>query len=181
MEQQLNLEGIIGNVVDYQPEVIPEVEAKEMIGTFKGKITQADIKTGTSTKNGKDWACVNLRLECQDEGLTGRLAFISLFLGAEPSLYGDPDKSQTEIFLDTLETAGLKFEGKSVTEFEQSVKSLIGQEAFYKSWHKKKKVDGKMVPQINESGYKVLAQRLIAPIDDSVKNTAEAEVAWSDV
>ena len=163
MEDQLTLGQIIGDVEKYAPEVVPEVEAKEMIGKFPGRITVAELKTGET--NGKDWARVNLRIECTEDGLEGRLAFINMFLGTEPPLYPQGEtKSQTELFLDTMKTAGLDFEDKSVEGFETSVANLVGQSCMFKSWHKKKKnSEGKYIPQYNDKDYKVLAQKLIAP------------------
>lgn len=180
MKEQLNLEGIIGDVSNYQPVELVEPEAKEMIGTFKGKITQSELKTGTST-SGKDWARVDLRLECLEDGLTGRLAFITLFLGKEPSMFGDPDKSQTQIFLDTIDTAGLKFENKTAEGFSMSVGKLVGQECWFKSWHKKKKnaLTNKYELQFNDSGYKVLAQKLVKPVGETT--TVANDEAWDDV
>ena len=168
MSEQLTLGEIIGNVDTYVPIVVEEVEAKEMIGKFPGKITKSELKTGTT--NGREWASVNCTLECTAEGLESRLAFINIFLGKEPPMYGTPEeksKSQTENFLDKLETAKLIFEDKSESGFLMSVNKLVGQECWFKSKQKKKKSEeGKYVPQVNDAGYKVLVQTLIAPVVD---------------
>ena len=178
MTEQNDLFEIIGDSSNYKPEIIPEVEVKEMIGKFNGRITIAELVTGE--KNDKKWAKVALRIECIDEGLVGRLAFINSFLGAEPSMYTKSGKSQTEDFLDLMETAGLLFKDTTPQGFEASVKDLVGQECRFKSRHKKKKDQdtGKYVPLFNDAGYKVLAQDLIAK--DKTENTTAAE-GWGDV
>ena len=153
---------VIGSWDDYEAETIKEVPKKEMIGDFNGKIIEAETKIGESLA-GKKWAKVNIKIECSEEGLEGRLAFINIFLGKEPPMYGNQEKSQTKQFLDTMKTAKLVFDGSSKENFTASVANLVNQECMFRSWHKgaKNKETGKVEKKFNDAGYKALAQRLI--------------------
>lgn len=167
MTEELNL----GNVFDYEPVAIPEVEPKEMIGKFKGVIQKTEVTKGDSS--GREWTRVSITLQCLEDGFENRLAFVTMFLGSEPPMYGNQDKTQTEVFLDTIKTAELDFKHGSQDEFVASLDGLAGQECYFKSWHaSKKNDDGKFEKKFNDAGYKVLKQSLIAPPVEELKNKA---------
>jgi hypothetical protein len=171
MEDKLNyveayddVGSIIGDVSQYAPREIEEPVRKEPIGQFDGTITKAEIITGE--KDGRKWARVDLGVGIDDAGVFPNTAYITCWLGDKPPLYPDGcEQTQTEIFLDTMFTAGLELPDVSPKGFANSVSGLVGQRCRIRSWilRKKNKETGEMEEQFNDKGYKKYKARFIAP------------------
>ena len=155
--------GILGDIKDYCPREVEEAVRKEPIGEFEGTVTRADLVTGE--KDGRKWARVDLGVGIDDAGVFPNTSYITLWLGDKPPLYPeDCEQTQTEIFLDTMFTAGLTLADVSAAGFRSSVEGLVGQKCKIRSWimRKKNKETGKMEEQINDKGYKRYKARLMA-------------------
>jgi hypothetical protein len=163
IDENEDIGGIIGDVSKYSPREIEEPVRKEPIGEFDGTITRADIVTGE--KDGRKWARVDFAVGIDDMGVFPNNAFITLWLGDKPPMYPeDCEQTQTEIFLDTMFTAGLELPDLSKDGFGRSVAGLKGQRCRIRSWvmRKKNPDTGKMEEQFSDKGYKKYKARFIA-------------------
>ena len=160
--EEVDVSDVIGDVSNYVPKEIEEPERKEPIGSFDCVINSAYTSTGTSAE-GRKWANVQIVAVIDDMGVFPARHYITMWLGKEPPLYPEGcEQTQTEIFLDTMHTAGLEFDA---SDFQGSLDRLTGKKCRIRCWeHKKKnKETGKMEVQFNDKGYKKYKAKLIAP------------------
>ena len=158
---EVGIDEVIGDVSAYAPKEITEPVYKEPIGDFDAVIDSTSISTGET--NGRKWASVNLTFAINDMDIRPSKLYGTYWLGKEPPKYPEGcEQTQTEIFLDTVHTAGLKFDSAN---FNASVEGLKNQQCrVHGQWKKKKnKETGNLDGVITKAGYKKFEGRLIAP------------------
>jgi hypothetical protein len=154
----IDVNEFVGDISAYVPE---EIIIKEPIGDFDGTILGSTINSGST--DGRKWVRVNLDVGINDKSVFPNVAYVTMWLGNEVDKYNG--KTKTQIFYDTLKTAGLTFD---VTDTKKTVDNLVGQKCRIKSkWQvKKNKETQKFENQYTTAGNKKYVANLISPVTE---------------
>lgn len=168
--EKVDVSELLGDISEYTPREVENVEFKEPIGKFDATVIEALTKTGVSQKTGKPWGLVNIVVELADETVLPRIVRATYFIGKEkPKFPPNYDGTQTMLFLDHVKDAGMTFDQ---SDFSKSLIDLTGQKCRVRVWARRtlNPATGKKEVMLNDSGYKNYDAALIKAEDTLPSN-----------